>query len=143
MSSNSNGSSVFADALNLTMSELVFPDANELFERRIRMLEKFTSAALPESLVSKTTDAINLTRYAQSSCGLFVTSARTIAELPTDSVILFLLAALALENEAVTATVDDKAKEMLSLARNTFLSAVVGKLKSGKLDGTFKDVLDD
>jgi hypothetical protein len=142
MNSNSDGPSVFTDALNLTLSELTFPDSTELFERRIRMLQKFTSAALPDSLVSKTTDAISATQEAQSACDLFLVLAKTSAGLSIDSAGLFQIAALALENEAATLAIDDKTREITKSARLTFLNAVIGGLKSEKDNRTFREVLE-
>src|SRR3954463_4516117 len=117
MISDSKNASIFADAMNLSISEMAFPDANELFERRVRMLEKFTGPSLPDSLASKAIEAVRLTRSAHASCDAFVSIARKIAEEQgaNDSASLFMLAALALDNDQATATVDPKTKEVMNL----------------------------
>jgi hypothetical protein len=145
MNSHSSDASIFADALNLTISEMAFPDSNELFERRVRMLEKFTRPPLPESLVSKANSAISLTRSAQAYCDAFVSIARKIAEEHgvSDSASLFIVAALTLENDQATAAVDAKTREVMKLARGYFLSAVVKELKNGSGDKTLKEIVDD
>lgn len=144
MSSNSDDSSVFSDALNLTISEMAFPDANELFERRVRMLEKFTRPPLPPSLVSKANDAVSLTRSAQAACEAFVSIARKIAEqpIPSDSVSLFLIAALALESDQAAMPLDAKAKNAIDTARACFVTAVIADLESGSTK-TFREILND
>jgi hypothetical protein len=124
---------------------MAFPNANELLERRVQMLEKFTRPALPVSLVSKANEAISLTRNAQVACETFVLIARKIAEqpIPSDSVSLFQIAALALENDQATVALDANTKEVIDLARGHFLNAVITELKSGRADKTFKEILDD
>jgi hypothetical protein len=143
MSSDTRGSNVLADALNLTMSEMVFRDANDLFEQRLRMLGKFTRASLPDSLVSKAATAVDLTRNAHAACSSLLSVAQRIVEQPKDSVSLFAIAALALENDEAATGADIETKERNGLARGYFLSAVVSELRKEKSDKTLKDILDE
>lgn len=155
MSTDTGGAAILAGALNLTLPELVFPDVDELFQRRVRMLEKFCRPGLAESLVSAARDSIEATRMAHLTCNRFASIAETIASLPRDAASLFILASINLDREAES-TPDDaetleiigpeamaETKQRLSLARKRILDAVMSNLQTGDGSKTLRDILNE
>src|ERR1700761_2456470 len=68
MRSNTSIEGLFDSALQMKMSDLAFRDSEELIQRRLRILEKFCRAGLPESLVSKAKIVVELTKAADIAC---------------------------------------------------------------------------
>jgi hypothetical protein len=130
---------IFGDALDLPIAQLIFQNADELVASRTRMLTKFTQAGLPSSLVEKGTDALNWTKHAHSACNSFLSLAKDIAEIPRDNLSLFMEASVLVENNEANAVIDPKTKESFKSAREAFLIALVTALESD----TGNKVLDD
>lgn len=137
--------SIFDAAQNLSVSGLAFPDADELCDARVRMIEKFCRPALPESLVNKAKESLELTKGAHAACEQFRLTAKSVSEQPLDEETLFLLAASILEKreQAPGAAGNLAATEKMAQARRVFLRAVVLNLRGAGSEKSLKEVLEE
>ncbi|UWU69605.1 hypothetical protein [Bradyrhizobium sp. NC92] len=139
--------SILEAAQDLSLFGLDFPDANELYDARVRMIEKFCHPTLPESLVNKAKESLELTKDAHAACEQFRLTAKTVSEQKLDAETLFLIASSILERreqvQGETGTTNLRASEQMAQARRVFLRAVILNLRDVNSNKNLKEILEE